>query len=313
MFTDPKRLGFIGLAALLLVGVISACSQAPAATPLATQQVIRVQLPAALQPLTPGLQTCAAAQPDAAVFIVKPGVDSLAPPDLTISLGEPAVARAYAAALASEDLVIVINPKNKLEALSTANLRSLYTGEITAWETARLAGSQGSPLGEVQVWDYPASDSLHQIFQRAVLNDGSVAHAVIPAVTSLASLAPTPAAMLEAISGSPQAVGYLPRAWLKGEQVHAVKLDADLTAALHLPILALADHEPAGALRTFVACLQTGQGQTGIHRLENFVIIVSAAILNDRRDYTLLFHVLRFHLFRLYLLRLHNVLYYIAT
>jgi hypothetical protein len=256
ILTNTKRLSFIGLAALLLTGIISACALAPVATPPATQQIIRVQLPAALQPLAAGLQACAAAQPDAAVFIDEPGADSTATPDLTIILGEPATAQAYAAALASEDLIIVINPKNKLEALSTANLRSLYAGETTTWETGRLGVSVGIPLGEVQVWDYPASDSLHQIFQRTVLKDGLV--------TSLASLAPTPAAMLEAISGSPQAVGYLPRAWLKGEQVHALKVDADIAAALHLPVLAMADHEPAGALRTFVACLQTGRGQTDI-------------------------------------------------
>jgi hypothetical protein len=256
MLINTKQAGFVGLAALLLTVVMSACAQAPVATPPATQQVIRVQLPAALQPLAAGLQTCATAQPDAAVFIDEPGADSTTKPDLTISLGEPATAKTYAAPLASEDLIIVINTKNKLEALSTANLRSLYAGETTTWETV----SAGSTLGEVQVWDYPASDSLHQIFMRDVLKDGSVT----PAVTSLANLAPTPAAMLEAISGSPQAIGYLPRAWFKGEQVHAIKVDTEVAAALHLPVLALADHEPAGALQTFVACLQTGKGQKDI-------------------------------------------------
>ena len=256
-----KRTGFIGLAALLLIGgMLSACTSAPIGTPPPTQQVIRVQLPVALQPLTAALQACAAAQPEAAVFINEPGADTHAVPDLTIRLGEPAAAQAYAVALASEDLLIVINPQNKLEALSAANLRSLYTGETTNWETGRLGVSVGSPLGEVQVWDYPSSDSLHQIFLRLVLKNGSVT----PAVTSLASLAPTPAAMLAAISSSPQAVGYLPRAWLNDQQVRAVKVDADVAAALHLPLLALADHEPQGALRTFVACLQTGRGQTSI-------------------------------------------------
>jgi len=67
--------------------------------------------------------------------------------------------------------------------------------------------------------------------------------------------------MLAAISADPQAVGYLPRAWLKSGQVQDVKVDADITTALHLPILALADHEPKGALQNFLACLQSGKGK----------------------------------------------------
>jgi ABC-type phosphate transport system substrate-binding protein len=256
MLTYTKRCNFIDLAALLLCGIISACAHVPITTPSATQQAIRILLPAALQPLAAGLQACAAAQPEIVVFVEETEADSAIPADLTISLGEPAAAPAYAVALASEDLLIVINPKNKLDTLSAANLRSLYVGEITTWENGRLGVSLGSLLGEVQVWDYPASDSLHKIFQRVVLKDGLV--------TSLASLVPTPAAMLEAISTNPQAVGYLPRAWLKGDQVHEINVDADVAAALDLPILALADHEPIGALRTFVACLQTGKGQTSI-------------------------------------------------
>jgi hypothetical protein len=237
---------------LLFIGLLSgtACEHAPAASPPPTQQVINVALPASLEPLDTGLQSCAADQPGIALFVEDPKSPAAAAFDLTISLGEPSDPPAYAASLASEDLVVVLNQSNRLDALAVYSLHSLYTGQITKWD------GLGSALGVVQVWDYAISDPLHQSFNQAVLKGSPVA--------SLVFIAPSPAAMLEALSASPQAVGYLPHAWLTDNNVYAVNLAPETKAALHLPVLALAPQEPQGALRTFIACLQTGKGHTVI-------------------------------------------------
>ncbi len=245
-----ERLTWIG--ALLLIFFLSgtACAHAPLATPPATQQIINVVLPASLEPLEAGLQSCAADQPGIALFVEDPNSEAASASDLAISLGEAANPAAYAAPLAVEDLVVVLNQANRLNLLAANSLRSLYTGQITKWD------GLGNPLGAVQVWDYAISDPLHRVFDQAVLKGGPV--------TSLAYIAPSPADMLEALSSNPDAVGYLPRAWLTDNKVYAVDLDADVKAALHLPVLALASHEPQGVLRNFVACLQTGKGHSEI-------------------------------------------------
>jgi hypothetical protein len=68
--------------------------------------------------------------------------------------------------------------------------------------------------------------------------------------------------MLESISSNPGAIGYLPRAWLSGTKVNPIELETDASTALQLPVLVQAAHEPQGELRTFIACLQTGNGHT---------------------------------------------------
>jgi hypothetical protein len=235
---------------ILFSFILASCSQAPVASPPATLQNITVSLAASLEPLKASLQNCAADQPGIGLFINLPLEGSTVYPNLKITLGEPATPAVFEASLATEDLVVVINQTNKLAALSTEDLRALYTGKITEWEKL------GSPLGKVEVWDYAASDQLHRVFDQAVLKGSRVASQVY--------LAPSPAAIVEALSSNPEAVGYLPRAWLSSDKIHPVELEEDVTIAMRLPVLALAPREPAAALRTFVACLQTGKGHNEI-------------------------------------------------
>ncbi len=233
---------------LMLLTLATACAHAPVASPPATQQAIVVSLPASLEPLTLALRDCAANQPGISLFIRDTNDNSVPGTDLNITLGDPDKPVGFAAILADEDIVVVLNQANTLASLSTTSLRDIYSGQITQW------GALSSHQGAIQVWDYPVSDPLQQAFDQAVLKGDPV--------TSMAYLAPSPSAMLEAITSNPQAVGYLPRAWLEGDKVHAIKLEAEASVALRLPVLALAAGEPQGALRTFVACLQTGRGHT---------------------------------------------------
>jgi hypothetical protein len=235
---------------ILFSFIFASCSQAPVASPPATLQVITISIAASLEPLKASLQNCAGAQPGIGLFINLPDDGSATDPNLKITLGEPATPAGFEAPLATEDLVVVINQTNKLTALSTDDLRALYTGQMTQWEKL------GSPLGTVEVWDYAASDQLHRVFDQAVLKGSKVASQVY--------LAPTPAAIVEALSSNPEAIGYLPRAWLSSDKIHPVELEEDVTSAMRLPVLALASHEPVGALRTLVACLQTGRGHNEI-------------------------------------------------
>ena len=233
---------------VLFIVIITACTQAPVASAPATQQVLTVALPASLEPFAAGLKSCAADQPGISLFIDDVNNETSSPSDLNITFGEPALPTKFSASLAVEDLVVVLNQANNLTALSTGDLRRIYAGQTTTWEELN------THPGEIQVWDYPGSDPLHHIFDQSMLNGSPV--------TGMAYLAPDPSAMLESISSNPEAIGYLPRAWLSGNKVYPIKLDTNVSTALRLPVLVLADQEPQGALRTFVACLQTGKGHT---------------------------------------------------
>lgn len=228
----------------------AACAHAPVAPPPATPQVINVAIPRSLEPLTSSLRICAGDQPGIALFVDDPPMASGSIADLSISLGNPPPSTGYPIPLAIEKLEVVLNRSNKIDAISTETLRNIFSGQISSWDKL------GGQAGPIQVWDYPASDFLHNLFDQAVLRDSPV--------TSLANLAPSPSEMIASIEANRGAIGYLPAAWLSGEKVNAIKLDPESEPALLLPVVAISQYEPQGALRTFAACLQSGQGHAEI-------------------------------------------------
>ncbi len=73
-----------------------------------------------------------------------------------------------------------------------------------------------------------------------------------------AKLAPNPAAMIEAITADPMAVGYIPGSWL-AEDIQTISVERELQAALARPILALTDTEPVGNFLNYLVCLQNSE------------------------------------------------------
>jgi phosphate transport system substrate-binding protein len=159
--------------------------------------------------------------------------------DLVIRLGEPRSMPAFSAPLGWDDLVLVVHPANPLTVINSGQIRQIFTGNVQQWIDSEET---------IQVWDYPAGNELQEIFHSAL--------SVGEARYSLAHLAPNPAAMLEAIGGDPTAIGYIPRSWLS-PAVKEVTIEGQISESLHQPVLALADKEPGGAVRDFLACLQS--------------------------------------------------------
>jgi ABC-type phosphate transport system substrate-binding protein len=117
----------------------------------------------------------------------------------------------------------------------------------------------GGENQDIQVWLLPEGDEFTQVFQLEVLNAQSF--------SSTALLAPDPAAMLEAVHEDPASIGFLPGAWLEN-RVKPLRLERQARNILDQPILALSSAEPRGAVRIFLHCLQSGEGQATIR--ENY-------------------------------------------
>ena len=99
---------------------------------------------------------------------------------------------------------------------------------------------------EIKVWALLKADETRRAIRQEVLQGGLV--------TPNAFLAPHPSAMLEAVSGDPDAIGYLPKAWSTAE-ISTIYL------GIKMPVLVVADEDPQGAARQLVACLQGELGQ----------------------------------------------------
>ncbi len=226
---------------MILVGLLAGC-QSPEPDPTIIQpEVIWVQVTPSARPVTAALQACAA-QLDGVVVRIDERYPATAEPGLLVRLGEPS-GGAFMAQIAEERLGAVLHPNNPAASLTADEIRDLFSGRTPNWENL---GGEDLP---VKVWVLPEADESMQALETEVLEG------LLPA--SDAGLAPDPAAMGEAVSADPAAIGLLPAAWPHD----------DLTLILlgvRLPVLVTAPTAPIGSEAELVACLQGEIGQTAL-------------------------------------------------
>ena len=253
----PKRQFFYLLSSLALI--LAGC-QTPTPLPEASDfpQAVLVQFTPGLRILQPVLETCAAEDPDLALFWeetpkpairLDPGVEDLT--RLGLALGEPPEG-SYSAALTEAQITFITHISNPVEELDSSQLRALFTGQLRSW--SEVGGSELA----VTPWVLTAADESRQLMEAVILGEEKV--------FGKARLAADPGWMRTGVAADPGAIGYLPSAWLDGS-VKAIPIKPALAEALRLPLLALADREPQGAARRLLICLQTGSGQALINEL----------------------------------------------
>ena len=216
----------------LTVFLLGACSPLQAASPLPVRQTIAIAITPALRPLSPALQACAANQPEVILAVIETPAGSLMQTDADIyfRLGEPQQLPPFAAPLAWEEIVVITHPTADVGALNPTQLQALFSG---------------SSGGDMQVWVALEGDETRQAFESAILPNGLL--------TPFAKLAPDPTAMLAAVAADPDAIGYLPNAWVTDDII-------TIELGLRLPVLALADEELQGPTLNLVSCLQSEIG-----------------------------------------------------
>jgi DNA-binding transcriptional LysR family regulator len=225
---------FRACAALGLGLSLTACA-VPTPTPPA---VIRVRASDVTLPL---LENLAAAYLTATVQTARSESDfafTVAPPDST----------AFATPIGYAEFVVVVHPANPLASLTLTQTRAIFTGQTSEW-------AQVSPglSGLIQVVSREDESEGGQAFARLALGGQW------PTRTAL--LAPSWAAMREAVSGDANTIGYLPRVEVDSS-VKALSVDGDLRAL----IVAMSAKEPVGPARDFLAWIQSAEGQAVVAR-----------------------------------------------
>jgi hypothetical protein len=224
----------------LLLGLfcLIACGAPPDATPVPTPEPVRVAYTPALRPLRDVLTRCIINHPEMALYLVEVSPSrGIQEADILLRLGYPPEG-GYVAQIGWESIVVIVNGDHPVTSLSAEELSFLFSGRVSRWE-------DGTP---VHVWIYPEGDDTRQVFDAVILNGLRV--------TPEAQLAPDPQAMLEAVSGDPLAIGYLPQRWLPGASISIVRLNQELADSLRQPVLSLSSREPDGAARPLLFCLQ---------------------------------------------------------
>jgi hypothetical protein len=159
----------------------------------------------------------------------------------------------FAASLGREGVVVIVNPRNPVRALSEEQLAGLFSGRSARWEQAGFALA-------VQCIIPLAGDETRVLFETQVLPQLRM--------TSTALLAPSPAAAVSLVAEERGAVGFIP--FSEGLQgvvavsIEGVTADAESITQgrypLTMQVLALAPREPSGVVRQWLAWLQ---GQLG--------------------------------------------------
>jgi hypothetical protein len=203
---------------LLAAALLAACSPA---TPVATPHLLTLHSTYGAEPWLEAAYGCAA-RSNAALSRVADGGAA----DLRLRLGEPELLVSPAYEIDRETIVIAAHRESEVAELEQDAARALFSG-------------RGDP--SVVVWVYDADADIQQVFDRLVMQDGSVA--------PTARVAADPTRMNAALQADPAAVGILPRAALTDPLIAVYEVAS-------VPVLAITRAEPEGELEALIGCLQ---------------------------------------------------------
>lgn len=206
---------------LLLLGLLLLLTSACAAeTPQTPPPILSVYSTPAATPWLPRLYACA----DSGILISR--VDDPAAAEIVLRLGEPPTPAPFAYRIDEEEILIAVHPQSPLQQLTLEQAQALFAG-----------------LGDasLQAWVFASEEDVAGVFDQVVMQGRSV--------SSSARVAVSPQQMSEVLNAQSNAVGILPRQWVTG----GVR---EVLSVAKVPVLALTQTEPQGALQQWIGCLQ---------------------------------------------------------
>ena len=222
---------------ILMVVLFFLASCAQEAPPEPEMQIVSVYATPATQPWLVEAFACA---PRGTVIRV---ADSPAVADISLRLGEPELLAKFAYQIDTEEIVVVMNYARPLSELSLEQVGELFTGQVLNWNDINPEWGEAhiSKSGEVRAWVYAPGEDIQQVFDRLVLEGRPVA--------SQARLAISPQQMHDEVANDESAIGFIPRRWFTTRVFEEVLIP-------DVPVLALVNEEPQGAIQAIIACLQ---------------------------------------------------------
>ena len=176
--------------------------------------------------------------------------------DAAILHGEPEKTEGvWISGLAHDPIAIIVHPANPIGDLTLAQLSDLFQGRTFDWTP--FGGT-----GEVIPVSREAEAYSRQVFEERVMQTR--------AVTRNAVLKASAKDVLDFVTNTPGAIGYVPLSQLD-ERVKAIAIEgiapspesaANGKYVLSSPLYVIATSEPQGDLREFMAWLLSDPGQT---------------------------------------------------
>ncbi len=158
--------------------------------------------------------------------------------------------------VALDGLVIVVHPDNPVQNLSLGEVQAVFNGRITNWSTL------GGPDQAINLISREQGAGTRAILQQRVLAEQRIS------INAL--IQPDDSSLLAAVAADPAAIGYSMMGTAVITNVNMLTIEgiaatplttADQTYPLTAPLYFLSPTEPQGELRTFLAWLQSDEGQ----------------------------------------------------
>ena len=167
---------------------------------------------------------------------------------------------AWAAPIGQDGIAVIAHPTAGVQSLTTEELRDIYRGRVASW--AAVGGAAQS----IQVVSREDGAGTRAEFERLVMGARST--------TRTALIAPSSVAMVDTVTRTPGAVGYVSMGYL-GEELTPLAIDGVMPTRetvrtnvypLRSTLFVVGAREPEGVYRAFIAWLQSSDGQAIIAR-----------------------------------------------
>jgi hypothetical protein len=239
--------------------LVFGCSPAPSSTPEPTLQIVRIGFTPSTIAWQDELYGCAQSIPGVGLAVYeKPDLTFLnngRPIDFFIQLGGEIPGSKFVTQLGMEEIVWISNLANPIDHLTHQQLADIYLGN-----GIKEAGDVSGSTSLINVWIYPQEDALAKFLTEVMPTSKSF--------LSTAYIAPDPAAMLQAVSENPLALGYVPISFLEdislAREVNRITLTDPDGKEWHpaLQIFAISTAEPVSSGREVLLCFKESQFQT---------------------------------------------------
>ncbi|MEN6552160.1 MAG: phosphate ABC transporter substrate-binding protein [Methanobacterium sp.] len=160
--------------------------------------------------------------------------------------------------IAKDGIVVIVNNDNKISALTINQTKDIFSGNITDW--SKVGGSSGT----ISVITREDGSGTRDGFQNIVMGGKNGTKIVNNAIVQSST-----EAVLQAVKGNPNAVGYISLASLNGD-VKAVTINgvapseqtvSDDTYKIVRPFIFLTKGEPTGIVKDFIDFTMSAEGQ----------------------------------------------------
>lgn len=180
---------------------------------------------------------------------------------VTTHLDSQDAAAFWAAPIAQDAIVFVVNPANSVEDVSLIQVRQAYQGRIINWQ------SLGGDSVAMQVVSRESGSGIRSEFEQSVMGRRVTTGAALTASSSLG--------VLRTVAAHPGALGYVSLAILDAT-VRPLAVDGvaptletlrDHTYPLRSTVFVVGKDEPQGGARGFIGWMQSQEGQAVLSRL----------------------------------------------